>query len=116
MLEWIEEQWKPAIDSELKSTKNGLKRILIYLASKNSLLVFDSARFHKTEAIKEAAKRLKTVIAVIPGGLTSVLQPLDVSFNRPLRLLVQELQDELLNHDDDPEDFSDWSIPKGVPS
>jgi hypothetical protein len=99
------------------------KHILIGLASINSLLVFDSARFHKIEAIREAARRPNTVIAVIPGGLAYVIQPLDVSFNRPFRQLVEELQDKLLNQetgeeddddttDEDIEDITDWSLPK----
>ena len=48
------------------------------------MLVWDIFRAHKTEDVKKAAKKLKT-LAVIPGGLTSVLQPLDVCLNKPFK-------------------------------
>jgi hypothetical protein len=34
---------------------------------------------------------MKTNLAVIPGGLTSVLQPLDVSVNKPFKDNVSKL-------------------------
>ena len=48
-----------------------------------SLLVWDSFRAHFTDAVKEALQRRKIDVAVIPGGLTPVLQPLDKCFNKP---------------------------------
>ena len=40
---------------------------------------------HVTESTKRHASKLKAHIAVIPGGLTSQLQPLDVSVNKPFK-------------------------------
>ena len=39
----------------------------------------DLFKTHVTESTKRLATKLKTHLAVIPGGLTSQLQPLDVS-------------------------------------
>ncbi|KAG8236924.1 hypothetical protein J437_LFUL014969 [Ladona fulva] len=50
------------------------------LLRKPSLLVWDQFRAHRTETIKNKVRELKTQIAVIPGGLTCQLQPLDVSW------------------------------------
>ena len=53
--------------------------------AKRSMLVWDMFRAHVTDDVKASAKSLKTDLAVIPGGLTSVLQPLDVCINKPCK-------------------------------
>ena len=53
-----------------------------------SLLVLDSFTAHKTDAVKQRFREKKTDLAVIPGGLTSRLQPLDVSLNRSFKAKV----------------------------
>ena len=50
-----------------------------------ALLVWDSFRAHLTQGANKAAAKLETDLAVIPGGLTSILQPLDVSINKPFK-------------------------------
>ena len=55
------------------------------LLKKRSLLVWDMFRAHLTDPMKAEAKKLKADLAVIPGGLTSVLQPLDVCLNKPFK-------------------------------
>ena len=49
------------------------------------LLVWDSFRAHLTNEVKADLKRRKIDVAVIPRGLTSVLQPLDKSLNKPFK-------------------------------
>jgi hypothetical protein len=53
-----------------------------------SLLVLDSFTAHKTDTVKQRFRSKKTNIAVIPGGLTSRLQPLDVSLNKSFKAKV----------------------------
>lgn len=60
------------------------------LLKKPSLLVLDSFRSHLTEPTKREFQMCKTEIAVIPGGLTSQLQPLDVCINKPFKALMRE--------------------------
>lgn len=55
------------------------------MMSKRSMLVWDMFRAHITENCKKTARNLRTDLAVIPGGLTSVLQPLDVCLNKPFK-------------------------------
>ena len=50
-----------------------------------SLLVWDSFRAHLTDDVKAALRQRKIDVAVIPGGLTPVLQPLDKCLNKPFK-------------------------------
>lgn len=50
-----------------------------------SLLVLDSFRGHLTESVRQQLRASDTDLAVIPGGMTGMLQPLDVSVNRPFK-------------------------------
>lgn len=44
----------------------------------------DSARCHLTESVRELYQQ-HTKVAVIPGGITKFLQPLDVGINKPFK-------------------------------
>ena len=59
------------------------------LLKKPSLLVCDQFKAHVTESTKRLATKLKTHLA-IPGELTSQLQPLDVSLNKPFKGFMHE--------------------------
>ena len=67
---WIEKVWHAWIGD---------------LGRRKSLLVYDSFEAHVTDTVKASFKRENTELAVIPGGLTSLLQPLDVSLNKPFK-------------------------------
>ena len=71
---WIEKAWRSRI--------GGLGR--------RSLLVYDAFEAHVTDPVKAAFKRENTDLAVIPGGLTSLLQLLDVSLNKPFKDRVRK--------------------------
>lgn len=58
------------------------------------LLVVDSFWGHLVEPVRAKLKELHTELAVIPGGLTSMLQPLDVSLNKPFKDNVRRLYAE----------------------
>ena len=55
------------------------------VANGRSMLVWDSFRAHITDPVKNVATKMKTDLNVIPGGLTSLMQPLDVSLNKPFK-------------------------------
>ena len=52
--------------------------------------MLDSFKAHKTEQVKRSFKSKNTDLAVIPEGLTSVLQPLDVCLNKPFKDRVRQ--------------------------
>ena len=58
------------------------------LMKTKSLLVWDMFKAHVTEKSKDYVKRMNIDLAVIPGGLTSVVQPLDVCLNKPFKDLI----------------------------
>jgi len=55
------------------------------LLNKRSMLVWDMFRAHLTDDVKKTARKNKVDLCVIPGGLTSMVQPLDVSINKPFK-------------------------------
>ena len=67
MERWVREVW-------LKHTK-----------CSKALLVMDCFSAHCTDGIKDLLVCNNTAVAVIPGGCTSRLQPMDVSLNRPFK-------------------------------
>ena len=70
------------------------------LSRKQSLLVWDSFRAHLSNPVRRALKTVNTECAVIPGGMTSILQPLDVCLNKPFKdHLRAKWQDWMLSGD-----------------
>jgi hypothetical protein len=50
-----------------------------------SMLVLDAFKEHVTDSVKDQLRKMKTELVVIPGGMTSVLQPMDVSINKSFK-------------------------------
>jgi transposase-like protein len=73
MIWWVENVWcrKANLGSNLRS-----------------LLILDSFIAHRTDPVKRRFKEKNTDMAVILGGLTSRLQPLDVSLNKAFKAKV----------------------------
>lgn len=63
-----------------------------------ALLVMDSMRAHITERIKNKLKFINTVPIVIPGGLTKMLQPLDISVNKSFKDNLRRLWENWMSH------------------
>jgi len=60
--------------------------ILPYVKKERCLLVFDSFRAQTSKMFeKEILKHDNIDIAIIPGGYTGILQPLDISINRSFK-------------------------------
>lgn len=55
------------------------------ITKRKSLLVWDSFRAHLSKPIHNTLKSLNAEPVVIPGGMTSMLQPLDVAINKPFK-------------------------------
>ena len=85
LLQWLEKVWFKRPGALLKP---------------DSLLVWDMFRAHLLDSVKRKLKENKTRQAVIPGGTTSILQPLDVCLNKPFKSNMRELWNNwMLNGD-----------------
>jgi hypothetical protein len=62
------------------------------LLNKKSLLIWDMFHAHLLESVKNNLKQRRTYQAVIPGGCTSILQPLDVCLNKPFQANMREVE------------------------
>ena len=80
--------------------KNIWSKRLGGLRKEKSILVWDMFRSHLTDSVKATLKRNNTVSAVIPGGLTSLLQPLDVSLNKPFKDNMRDKWNEWMANGD----------------
>ena len=56
-----------------------------------SMLCLDTFWGHLTDEIKNKIHRLKSELVVIPAGMMSVIQPLDVSVNKPFKARLLDL-------------------------
>jgi hypothetical protein len=50
-----------------------------------AMLVYDSFKGHLEASVKSKFRESDIHLAVIPGGLTSICQPLDVAINKPFK-------------------------------
>ena len=82
MLDWLENMWGRHPGA------------LLNLPSK---LCLDTFRGHLTDEIKNKIHRLKSERVVIPAGMTSVLQPPDVSVNKPFKARLSEQYDRWIS-------------------
>lgn len=74
MVDWINSVW---------NRRPGATRHL------RSMLVLDAFKGHLRDDVKDELKKRSCDLVVIPGGMTSQLQPLDVSVNKPFKNLVR---------------------------
>lgn len=76
-----------------------MDRRLPYIKGRPALLVYDSFKAHLTDLVNDAFAKANTTICVIPGGCTSILQPLDGSLNKPFKACLRESwSDYILQH------------------
>ena len=69
--------------------KEWIRKNLQYSPEERALLVWDSFHGHLTEDVKALLARRHVDVAVIPGGLTPVLQPLHKCINKPFKTKVR---------------------------
>lgn len=81
MIDWIDSVWRKRPGASL-----GVR----------SMLVLDSFRCHISDRVKEKLAACHTDLVVIPGGMTSQIQPLDVCLNKPMKDRVRAAYNDWL--------------------
>jgi hypothetical protein len=78
-----------------------LEKLLIpVLGVRPTLLVMDLLRSHKTSPVRDVLRAHDITLSLVPGGCTGLVQPVDVSVNRPFKdLLKEEIDLEFERHD-----------------
>ncbi len=67
-------------------TIDWVKRAWGTLNFRRRLLVWDAYRCHTMPSVKTVVNtHTNTDLSIIPGGLTSIVQPADVSWNKPFK-------------------------------
>ena len=71
IVEWLEEQVIPV------------------LGGRPTLMALDMFGGHKTDEVLDTMRAQDITLSVIPGGCTSMVQPLDISINRPFKDILK---------------------------
>ena len=75
-------------------TADWIDRVWSNFAYTKRMLVWDSLQCHISDDAKDRLKRRNTVMSVIPGECTKILQPLDVSINKLFKEYFREKYDD----------------------
>ena len=70
--EWIKQIWGPP-------------------QTNKRMLVWDSYKYHISACMKKAVQNTNTIMDVVPGGSTKLVQPANVSRNAPLQGCISQI-------------------------
>lgn len=91
-----------------------IKYIEMYLIpalnGKPSLFAMDLCTSHKTPAVLEILRSKQITPTLIPAGCTSLVQPLDVSINKPLKEYIRTLTEEAIRDCESLEKVEKWTV------
>lgn len=91
-------QWNPnAYANESVLITWILEQLVPALPEGPRLLALDVAKFHKTDAVLDTLRAHDILASMIPAGCTGLVQPLDVSVNKPVKDILRDLVDNALD-------------------
>ena len=82
-----------------------------FTREKHCLLMFDTFSAHLQDSVKEELRKCNITTAIIPGGCTSKIQPLDVSLNKPFKVMVRHQWEAYMQEKAEDSLHSDGRIP-----
>jgi len=76
----------------------------------------DLLRSHKTKPVTKILKKNDVTLSLVPAGCTGIVQPVDISFNRPFKDMLKEEIDKAFEQADNNIDPDDITRPRNSPS
>ena len=67
-----------------------LQSVVTYIGMNRALVCLDTFLAYLTKQVRDEFAKNGTKLLAIPGGCTSVLQPLDVSLNKPFKSYIRQ--------------------------
>ena len=86
------------------------ENIVPVLGGRPSLFAMDLCSAHKTDQVLQLLHSHNIIPSLIPAGCTSLVQPLDVSVNKPLKDRIRDLTDEAILECESVDSFEKWSV------
>ena len=86
------------------------EHLIPVLGGHPTLFALDLMGSHKTPAILDLLHSNNITPSLIPGGCTGLVQPLDVSVNKPFKELVRDLTDEKIFKLESIDQFEKWTV------
>ena len=80
------------------------------LGGRSTLFALDLMGSRKTPALFDLFRQNDITPSLIPAGCTSLVQPLDVSINKPFKGLMQDLTDERIFELESLDEFEKWTV------
>ncbi|RPB02545.1 DDE-domain-containing protein [Choiromyces venosus 120613-1] len=80
------------------------------LEGRPTLFALDLMGSHKTPAVLNLLHQNNITPSLIPGGCTGLVQPLDVSVNKPFKELMRDLTDERIFQLESVAEFEKWMV------
>jgi len=65
------------------------QQVIAVLSGRPTLMALDMFGGHKTDEVLDTMRAHDITLSVIPGGCTSMVQPLDISINRPYKDILK---------------------------
>lgn len=89
MLRWFNTYLIPALNQQVRAETNHQS----IDTPVSSLTALDAAKFHRTDTVLQCLRSHDIMASLIPGGCTGLIQPLDVSINRPFKDYLRDVLD-----------------------
>jgi len=84
--------------------------LLPVLGGQPTLFAMDLMGSHTTPAVLELLSQHRIIPSFIPAGCTSLVQPLDISVNKPRKEHIRDLRDEQIFQLESAEEFENWTV------